>query len=201
VSAYDRQEGDFVSIAPGDCDFGYRTSRFKTADRGRYMITDVVLKLKKASPVPPFYEVLQNYFDEHGITEYTPATVRRAVIAIRSAKLPDPAVVANNGSFFTNPIIDSARFEELKARYPQIKSWPAKDGRVKVAAGWLVEQAGFRGYRDPETGMATSEKQALVLINEHAKSTADLLKFKAKIVSKVEDMFGISLVQEPELLP
>ncbi|HVX58509.1 MAG TPA: UDP-N-acetylmuramate dehydrogenase [Candidatus Saccharimonadales bacterium] len=201
VAVYDKQAGGFGSITADQCGFGYRTSRFKTTDRGRFVITSVVLRLKKSNPRPPFYEVLQAYLDQNRVQNYTPEIIRNAVIAVRSAKLPDPALVANNGSFFTNPIIEQSQFNELKAKFPEIKGWSTNDGHVKIAAGWLVEQAGFRGYHDPETGMATSEKQALVLINEHAKSTADLLKFKAKIVSKVEEMFGVTLVQEPELLP
>lgn len=201
VAVYDRLQRAFGSISADKCGFGYRTSRFKTNDRGRFVITSLVLRLKKENPTPPFYEALQKYFDEHKITNFTPATVREAVVAVRASKLPDPAIVANNGSFFTNPIIESEQFDKLKIEHPGIKGWPTEDGRIKVAAGWLVEQAGFRGYRDPETGMATNPNQALVLINEHARTTADLLKFKQKIVDKVEQMFGITLVQEPELLP
>jgi UDP-N-acetylmuramate dehydrogenase len=160
-----------------------------------------VLRLKKSNPSPPFYDALAKYFGEHNVTEYTPTTVREAVIAIRSSKLPDPALVANNGSFFTNPIIDQSKFDGLKQKYPEIKGWAAKDGRVKVAAGWLVEQAGFKGVHDEQTGMATWDKQALVLVNEHAKNTADLLAFRQKIIDKVNEMFGLILEQEPELLP
>jgi len=201
VSLYDTKEKSFGSMAAGTCGFGYRTSRFKTTDKKRFLITSLTLKLKKSSPSPPFYESLQIYFDEHPVSNFTPATIRQAVIAIRALKLPDPKLVANNGSFFTNPIVPNDQFESLKAKYPEIKGWPTKDGRVKVAAGWLVEQAGFRGIHDQETGMATNPAQALVLINEHARSTADLLKFKQKIVDKVQEMFGITIEQEPELLP
>jgi UDP-N-acetylmuramate dehydrogenase len=201
VAIFDKQTHSFGSIAAPECGFGYRTSRFKTTDKGRFVITSLVLKLKKTNPTPPFYEVLQNYLSEHGINQFAPAVIRQAVIAIRSAKMPDPALIANNGSFFTNPIISQQQFDELKSRYDAIKGWPASEGRVKLAAGWLVEQAGFKGYHDAETGMATSDKQALVLINEHAQSTADLLKFKQKIVDKVFEMFGVTLEQEPELLP
>ena len=201
VAVYDKQLKTFGSIKAADCGFAYRTSRFKTTDKGRFIITSMVLKLQKANPQPPFYEVLQTYLDDNHITEFTPQSIRDAVIAIRSSKMPDPARVANNGSFFTNPIIGQSKYDELKKQYPEIKSWPATEGKVKVAAGWLVEQAGFRGYHDKETGIAVSDKQSLVLINENAKSTADLLKFKQKVVDKVQTMFGITLEQEPELLP
>lgn len=201
VSVYDRSQKCFETLLPQSCGFGYRTSRFKTTDKGRFLITSITLKLNKSNPVPPFYEALDRYFKEHGIIEFTPKIVRDAVIAIRNSKLPDPAKVANNGSFFTNPIIESTKFEQLKQKYPDIKGWPTVDGKVKLAAGWLVEKAGFKGIHDAVTGMATWPAQSLVLVNEHARSTADLLEFKQKIVFKVDEMFDIVLEQEPELLP
>jgi UDP-N-acetylmuramate dehydrogenase len=201
VGVYDSLHNRFESIPAIDCGFTYRNSRFKSSDAGRFMITNIVLRLKKANPEPPFYESLQKYFDQHNITKFTPEIVREAVIAIRSAKLPDPEAVSNNGSFFTNPIIKEAQFQQLLKKYPDIKGWSAGEDNVKVAAGWLVDKAGFKGVHDQETGMATWPMQALVLVNEHAKSTADLLKFKQKIVDKVQELFGIKLEQEPELLP
>jgi UDP-N-acetylmuramate dehydrogenase len=201
VEVFDTQSQEFGNIQNENCGFAYRTSHFKTSEKGRYLITAIVLKLKKSNPAPPFYDTLAKYFEEHRVTEYTPKAVREAVIAIRSSKLPNPAVVANNGSFFTNPIIGQAEFDELKQKYPEIKGWPREDGKVKVAAGWLVEQAGFKGAHDDQTGMATWDKQALVLVNERAKNTADLLAFKQKIIDKVKELFGLTLEQEPELLP
>ncbi|MDB5161203.1 MAG: UDP-N-acetylpyruvoylglucosamine reductase [Candidatus Saccharibacteria bacterium] len=201
VGVYDTQNDCFESILNESCKFSYRSSRFKSSDKGRYMITHVVLRLNKSRPAPPFYDALQAYLDEHGVTDFTPANIREAVIAIRSSKLPDWRTVANNGSFFTNPIISQSRFDELKSQHPDIKGWPAGKGKVKIAAGWLVENAGFKGVHDEDTGMATWEKQALVLVNEHARSTADLLAFRQKIIFKVDELFGVVLEQEPELLP
>jgi UDP-N-acetylmuramate dehydrogenase len=200
AEVYDAQTKQFTTIAAADCNFGYRTSRFKTTDRGRFFITAITLRLRRGNPGPPFYAALQTYFDEHNITEFTPRVVRDAVIAIRSSKLPDPAQVANNGSFFANPIITEEKFQKLQAEYPDIPSWPTDDGRHKIPAGWLMDQAGFRGVHDEETGMGTWPQQALVLVNEHAQSTTDLLKFRAKIISAVQTKFGITLQQEPELL-
>lgn len=200
VAVYDKVQRSFGSMPASECAFGYRTSRFKTTDKGRFVITGLVLKLKKSNPSPPFYESLAAELEAENIYDYTPATIRQAVIAIRKVKLPDPSLVANNGSFFTNPIINRAKFDQLKAKHPDIKGWP-QDGQIKVAAGWLVEKAGFRGVHDPRTGMATWPQNALVLVNEHAASTADLLKFKQEICDKIAEMFGITLDQEPELLP
>jgi UDP-N-acetylmuramate dehydrogenase len=122
------------------------------------------------------------------------------VIEIRKKKLPDPDEVANNGSFFANPIIDQDTFNDLQKQFPDIVSWPAKQDKVKLSAGWLIEHAGFKDFHDKETGMATWDKQSLVLINEHAESTADVLAFKQKIVDGVNKKFGINLEQEPELI-
>lgn len=200
IEAYDKQAGEFVTLPGGDCGFGYRTSRFKTTDHGRFFITSITLRLSRSRPLPPFYGSVQAYFDERGITEPSPNDLRQAVIAIRTSKLPDPAVVHNTGSFFANPVIDQVRFKSLRGRYSMVPHWPAKDGRVKISAAWLIEQAGFKDYHDEKTGMATWPKQPLVLVNEHARSTADLLAFKKKIVDVVQSKFGITLEQEPEFI-
>lgn len=200
VEAYDTKDKKVITIAKNDCGFGYRTSRFKTSDKDRYVILSVSLKLSKKTPVPPFYASLQQYLDEHNINSYTPQKIRDAVIAIRGEKLPDPSVVANNGSFFTNPIIDKDQFSSLQTIHHGLASWPAGE-KVKISAGWLVEHAGFpKDFHDSETGMATWKNQALVLVNEHAKSSADLLKFKQKIIDAVQAKFGITLEQEPEII-
>lgn len=200
VEAYDAQRQRFVTLSNSDCEFAYRSSRFKTSSKGRFVITAIILKLSKSVPKPPFYQALQAYLDEHNIKHYDSPTIRDAVIAIRTAKMPDWHITANNGSFFANPIISKRIYEELGDKYPDLKAWEYK-GNYKISAGWLLEKAGFKGYEDAETGMATWPMQALVLVNKNAKTTADLLKFKQKIVDKIKDMFGITLEQEPELLP
>jgi UDP-N-acetylmuramate dehydrogenase len=201
LEAFDTKFNAFVKLQNHECNFSYRTSRFKTTDKRRFFITSITLNLRKTNPVPPFYETLQAYLDEHGIDKFTPKKIREAVINIRQSKLPDPEKVANNGSFFTNPIIDVAKFSQLRSTYPDIVGWQIKDGHMKVGAGWLVEKAGFKGVHDEQTGMATWPAQALVLVNEHARQTSDLLAFKQKIVDRVQQLFGITLEQEPELLP
>lgn len=200
VEAYDSKENIFVTIPGKDCGFDYRTSRFKTADKGRFFITSITLKLNKKHLTPPFYAALQSYLDEHDITDYSPQTLREAVISIRKSKMPDWHVIANNGSFFANPIISAEKYKIMQNKFPELTGWAYKDG-YKLSAGWLLETAGLKGYHDAETGMATSDKTALVLINEHAVSTEELLKFKQKITDKIQEMFGITLQQEPELLP
>jgi len=201
VEAYDRQTKAFVSLPGFECNFGYRTSRFKTTDRGRFFITAITVHLTKSNPQPPFYKALERYFADNNIVEFTPQVVRDAVIAIRQSKLPDPARVANNGSFFANPIIDEGTFAQVQADYPDIPHWPMEGGLIKIPAAWLLEQAGFKDYHDPQTGMGTWPAQPLVLVNEEAKTTAQLVSFKQKIVDTVQQKFGVTLEQEPELLP
>jgi UDP-N-acetylmuramate dehydrogenase len=201
VEAYDNETKQFVNLPGYECNFGYRTSRFKTGDRGRFFITGLTLHLIKGNPQPPYYRAVEGYFEEHQITNVTPQVLRDAVIAIRQSKLPDPAKVANNGSFFANPLVDEGTFAQLQADHPGIPGWPADNGNVKIPAAWLMEQAGFKDFHDPETGMGTWPAQPLVLVNESAQSTAQLLQFKQKILDAVQQKFGILLEQEPELLP
>jgi UDP-N-acetylmuramate dehydrogenase len=201
LEAFDSEAGKLINIPAPDCGFGYRTSRFKTADHGRFLITSILLHLRRGQMQAPFYPVLQKYLDKHNIRELTPKNIREAVITIRQAKLPDPAQIANNGSFFANPIIAHDTLMPLLEDHKNLVYWPQDNGRAKLSAAWLVEQAGFKDYHDEETGMATWPSQSLVLINEYAKNTADLLKFKQKIIDRVQEKFGITLEQEPELLP
>lgn len=201
VEAYDAQTKTWVNIPAMDCAFAYRTSRFKITDRGRFFITAVTLHLMKGNPVAPFYSSLEMYLENNHITQFTPQVIRDAIVAIRRGKLPDPAEVANNGSFFANPIVDEQTLTQMQFDYPDVPHWPVESGKVKLSAAWLIEQAGFKGVHDKETGMATWPLQPLVFVNEKAQSTADLLKFRQKVLDTVQQKFQITLTQEPELLP
>jgi len=210
LTAYDLEKGEFVTLQNEDCGFQYRTSRFEKEDRGHFAITDATFRLKRTPMEPPFYKDVEKYFEENDIVERSPTAVREAVIAIRTRKLPDPKVVANNGSFFRNPIISKEQFDvllekepvlnETPAGWPQPPRWVLSDGRVKLAAARLVELAGFSNYEDSETGMATWPKQNLVLINKSAKGAKDVIAFRDKIVKAVEGRFGIHLEDEVEIV-
>ncbi len=202
IEVFDTQTGQLTNVPTEACGFGYRSSKFQTEYRGRFYITAITLHLTVGNPYPPFYKTVEQYLAENPPGgPVTPRVIRDAVIAIRQSKLPDPAEVANTGSFFANPIINADTLAELRMKYPDAPHWLVDNGGAKIPAAWLIEQAGFKDYHDEETGMGTWPAQPLVLINEHAKSTKDLLAFKAKIVAAVEAKFGITLVQEPELLP
>ena len=201
IECYDLKTNQFSILKNADCDFGYRTSRFKTFDKKKYIITEVTFKLSKDFPILPLYPAVQNYFDDNDIKVTSPQTIRNAVIDIRKNKLPDPSEIANNGSFFSNPIISEHKFNQLQSEFSNIVYWQTEEGKYKIPAAWLIEDVGMKGYDDEETGMSIWPKQAVVFINKSANTTSDLLKFKQKIISLVFDKYGITLEQEPEFLP
>lgn len=198
LEVYDLQKKQFITMSNAACRFGYRTSRFKSVSKLRYVITSITLHLNKGHLRPPFYPRLQEYLDEHKISEYSPKNIRSAVVAIRSKILPDPKKFANAGSFFKNPLVTEEDANALLATYPDAPHWPMPDGQVKLAAGWLVEKAGLKDFR--AYGMATHKYNALVFVNKSASSYADLQAFQRLVTDKIQAKFSIALEQEPELL-
>ncbi|MEK7603098.1 MAG: UDP-N-acetylmuramate dehydrogenase, partial [Patescibacteria group bacterium] len=204
VQAYDAVERSFVTLRGSECGFEYRTSRFKTVDKGRFFIVAITLRVNNKPFQPPFYKALEEYFEKQGIEQYSVQIVRDAVVNIRTAKLPDPNVVANNGSFFANPIVDKDFFLNLYSNHQQLATWPSKwfweqpDGNYKIAVGALLESLNLKGVHDAETGMSTWHTQSMVLVNEKATKTAQLEAFKQKIIDLVHQTYGIILQQEPE---
>ncbi len=199
LEAYDSQTHQVVTLQNAECEFSYRHSIFRGGSQGRYVITSITLKLSKTLPAPPFYDALQKYFDEHLVSIYTQKTVRDAVIAIRADKLPDPTQQPNSGSFFKNALIEDWLLPDLQARFPAIKTYEMGNGTVKVPTGWLIETAGLKGQ--VFHGMRVHDKNAVVLINESAKSYADLAAAREEIATKVRDTFRITIEQEPLEIP
>lgn len=197
LEAIDTQTMEPVTLSKADCLFSYRDSIFKHNDR-RYIITSVILVLKHGNPEPPFYKSLQTYLDEHSINEYTPATIRDAVIAIRKDKLPSPMLLPNAGSFFKNPIVDTSIADELKQRFPDLPIHAAGNGKTKIPAGWLIEHAGFKGYTHGP--LQTYPKNALVMVNNGKATYQDLHNFRRLIQATVKEQFDIDIHQEPEEL-
>lgn len=195
LEAYDTESDQFVTLKSQDCQFAYRSSIFREEFIGRYVITSVTFCLSKNLPQPPFYAALQKYFDENHVTTFLHETVRQAVIAIRADKLPDPTERPNAGSFFKNAVIDDWLLPDLQAEYPDIPFYDMPNKRYKIPSGWLIEQAGFKGQLI--SGMRVHDKNALVLINESAKSYDDLEVARDKITTGVRDKFRIELEQEP----
>jgi len=195
LEAYDSQTGGIISLANEQCGFSYRHSIFRGEQAGRFIITSITLRLFKAAPQPPFYRAVQEYLDKQNITIYTPNTLRDAVIAIRTDKLPDPRERPNNGSFFKNAIIENWQLTDLKNEYPDMPTYDMPDGRFKVPTGWLIEQTGLKGQL--LHGMRVHDKNALVLINESATGYADLAAARDEIIGAVRDKFRIQIEQEP----
>jgi UDP-N-acetylmuramate dehydrogenase len=202
VRAYDTVGLGFIEIPQADCGFAYRKSRFNTVDKSRFIITSIKLQLSRKTESAPFYADISNYFETHSIEQssISPAQLRQAVSTVRVIKLPDPSTVANCGSFFKNPVVSAEEHAALLEKFPDLKSHQTDDGSLKLYAGQLIELCDLKNYHDPKTGMATWKNQALVLVNESAKSTNDLLLFKQFIVNAVEGAFNITLIQEPEFI-
>ena len=194
VEAFDTQTGEFVTLGKDEMNMSYRHTRFNTGeDAGRFFIVAVTVKLKEGELEPPFYNSLQKYIDEHGETDFSPKNIRKMVSEIRSEKLPDPEKVASAGSFFKNVYVDKAGADAAEAQ--GIPLWRNEDGSGKINSGWLVEACGLKGKA--MRGIRVSDKAALVLINESAKSYADLAAAREEIVGAVAEKFGLVLEQEP----
>lgn len=196
LAALDRDTGERVTLSAAECRFGYRTSVFREQPQ-RYLILEVHLRLSRDRPLKLDYGELATQFAGHRKPP-TPLAVARTVMGIRRQKLPDPAQLPNAGSFFKNPLVNPADWERLKTAYPDIVAFPAGD-RVKLAAAWLIDQCGWKGYRNSRVGV--HNHQALVLINHSGGSGRDVLDLAQRIRADVLARFGVSLDMEPGLVP
>lgn len=177
-----------------ECRFGYRQSIFKNELKGQYIIISVDFKLSKRGVLKLEYGNIRSYLSEHGMTQPTLQQLHDAICAIRDAKLPNPKVIGNAGSFFKNPVVTSEQFEALQRQYPNVPHYPDVNGMVKVPAGWLIEQAGWKGWRDEHVGVY--EKQALVLVHYGGGTGNDIVELALKIQDSVEKQFGIQISPE-----
>jgi UDP-N-acetylmuramate dehydrogenase len=177
-----------------ECKFGYRESIFKKEEKGNYIILSVTLKLNKHPKVNVSYGSLSKELEAMGITNPTIKDVSNAVIKIRSSKLPDPDKIGNAGSFFKNPTIPNTEFEKLKMRHPDIVSFPAAEGYTKLAAGWLIEQCGWKGKRIGDAGV--HKDQALVLVNYADATGKEIYDLSTQIINSVKEKFGVELERE-----
>ncbi|WP_047258405.1 UDP-N-acetylmuramate dehydrogenase [Chromobacterium subtsugae] len=190
--------GEALTLSNADCRFGYRDSVFKHEAAGKLLVTAARFRLSRAArPRTGYGDILQQ-LERQGISAPTPLDVSRAVIAIRQSKLPDPAALGNAGSFFKNPVVSLTRAEALLAEHPQLPHYPAPDGQVKLAAGWLIDQCGLKGYRDGDAGV--HEKQALVLVNYGQARGSEIEALAHKVQDTVAQRFGVRLEPEPLIL-
>ena len=194
LEAYMIHEGIISTFSRNDGAFGYRDSVFKSKLKGQCIILTVGLRLSKKPLFHVSYGALQAELDKMGVVTPTQRIIAQAVMNIRQRKLPDPDHIGNAGSFFKNPVVSSTQLEKLKIKYPDIVSFPQPDGRVKLAAGWLVEQCGWKGYRNGDAGC--HEQQALVLVNYGNASGADIYDLSEQIRRSVWDAFEVQLERE-----
>ncbi len=199
LEATSLESGRTVHFAHSDCQFGYRNSVFKRALKGKYIITKVRLILRK----PPHqlqlqYGALKTTLSEMAGAQATIQDVSKAVIQIRQSKLPDPSTLGNAGSFFKNPELEKRAFERLQKAYPKIPYYPLPDGKVKVPAGWLIDQAGWKGKRIGQVGCYA--KQALVIVNYGGASGAEVWDFAQRVRASVQAKFQIMLQPEVNCL-
>ncbi|TVR42483.1 MAG: UDP-N-acetylmuramate dehydrogenase [Bacteroidia bacterium] len=186
-----------VTFSKEACGFGYRNSFFKNRGRNEYIILSVTFVLDKQPIIRKHYGSLAAELADHGIVQPGIADVREAVCRIRRRKLPDPVVLGNAGSFFKNPVVPYATYNRLRTEYPDLVAYPEESG-FKLAAGWLIDRAGWKGYRNGDAGV--HEHQALVLVNYGDASGKDLLKLASAIQQDVQAKYGVELQTEVNII-
>lgn len=198
LEALNRSELTLQTFTHEDCKFGYRESVFKNELKGQFVITSLTLKLSKVHTLNTSYGAIDTFLADKGIEQPTIKDVSEAVIAIRQSKLPDPKKIGNSGSFFKNPVISSAQFKTLQQKFPTIAHYLNADETVKLAAGWLIETAGWKGKTIGNYGV--HKNQALVLVNYGGATGKEIYDLSESILQSVKSMFGIELEREVNIL-
>lgn len=191
-------DGNVVQFNLNDCAFGYRESVFKRKYKHQFIIASVTYRLSKKSKFNTSYGAIEQELERMGVTELSIGVISDAVINIRSSKLPNPAEIGNAGSFFKNPEVGKSLFEKLKTQYPNIVGYALENGHVKLAAGWLIEQCGWKGYRRGDAGCHA--KQALVLVNYGNAKGEEILCLSTEIIQSVKEKFGVKLEREVNIV-
>jgi UDP-N-acetylmuramate dehydrogenase len=194
LTALDRQSGELREFSLQECNFAYRDSLFKQ-EPGRWLILRVRFILDRAAQLHLEYGPVRQRLTEQGIEHPTASDVSRAICSIRNEKLPDPAVLGNAGSFFKNPLVSAALVAQLKDQYPDLVAYAQPDGQMKLAAGWLIERAGWKGFREADAGVHTL--QALVLVNYGSATGLQLLDLAQRIQKDISERFHVELEMEP----
>lgn len=197
LTALDRHTGELREFSLEECGFAYRDSLFKR-ESGRWLILRVRFVLSHSAALHLDYGPVRQRLAEQGIGAPTALDVSQAICAIRSEKLPDPAVLGNAGSFFKNPVVPAALAQRLRAEHADLVGYPQADGQVKLAAGWLIERAGWKGFREGDAGV--HRLQALVLVNYGSATGAQLLTLARRIQADIAQRFAVELEIEPNVL-
>lgn len=198
LQAYHLQDKTVVTFGAEDCGFGYRESVFKHRYKGQFVILGVTFRLRKLPEFNIGYGAIKEELEKMNPDKLTIGHVAQAVINIRQSKLPNPAVTGNAGSFFKNPLVANQQFASLQAKHPSIPGYKAGDTHTKVAAGWLIEQCGWKGYRQGNAGCYP--KQALVLVNYGGATGNEIFNLSEAIIESVQAKFGIALEREVNIL-
>lgn len=198
LEALEIATGEIKEFTANECKFGYRESVFKNELKGQYIILSVQFKLSLVPNIKTSYGAIQKELELLGIENPSPKDVSRAVIHIRQSKLPDPKLIGNSGSFFKNPVIPLNQFKALQDKFPEMVSYPVSETEVKLAAGWLIEKAGWKGKTFGNYGV--HKKQALVLVNYSDANGADIAILAKDIQQSIFDIFGVSLQTEVNII-
>lgn len=181
-----------------ECQFDYRSSIFKTTQKGNYFITSVTFLLSKKAKINSSYGAIEDELKSMGIINPTIKDISKAVINIRTSKLPDPKEIGNSGSFFKNPVVSFSKKNELLEKYPAMPYYLQNNGKFKIAAGWLIEVCGWKGKRIGDYGVHA--KQALVLVNYGSATGSQIFQLSEEIIKSVQNTFGIELEREVNII-
>jgi UDP-N-acetylmuramate dehydrogenase len=196
--AFEIASGTIKTFSNADCRFGYRDSIFKNELKGQYIITSVKFHLSLVADVKLHYGAIKDELAKRNIESPTIRDVSQVVSHIRVSKLPDPSTIGNAGSFFKNPVITLNLFEKVQSNFPEVVNYPAGTGEVKLAAGWLIEQCGWKGKVVGHTG--TWKNQALVLVNHGGATGEEVYSLSSQIIDSVYTKFGVLLEREVNII-
>jgi UDP-N-acetylmuramate dehydrogenase len=197
-SAFEIKTAKIKTFTYDDCHFGYRESIFKSELKGQYIITSVTFRLSVEAKINTSYGAIETELLNRGIEKPNIADISAAVSHIRVSKLPDPSTIGNAGSFFKNPVIEKYEFADIVAKHPDVVHYPTADDKIKLAAGWLIEQCGWKGKMVGQTG--TWKNQALVLVNHGHATGTEVYHFSEQIIDSVKSTFGVTLEREVNIL-
>lgn len=198
LEALHLQDRTLISFNKQACGFGYRESVFKRQYKDQFAILQVIYRLSKKPAFNTSYGAIEQELERMGVKEPSIRSVSQAVINIRSSKLPNPAEIGNAGSFFKNPEVTKEKYETLKLAFPEVVAYPLPGDHYKLAAGWLIEQCGWKGYRNGDAGVHA--RQALVLVNYGHARGEDIVELSRQVVESVKEKFGVALEREVNII-
>lgn len=198
LTAFHLHERSNTTFSGKDCAFGYRDSVFKGKYKDEFLITTVTFKLRKDPVFSISYGAIRQELERMEVSALSVKAVSDAVINIRQSKLPDPAIIGNAGSFFKNPVVTGEKFKALQEQFPSIVGYPQQVDEFKLAAGWLIEQCGWKGVREGDAGC--HPQQALVLVNYDKATGKELMSLAKKIITSVHHKFAVDLETEVNIL-